>query len=157
MLLMDKSGGGLVEEAEYFVDRALRNIAHGRFERSLSGLTAFAAVVTTAEVYFEHYKASFGNKWMWSPIAVTPPVVVAGVAGVFSKRWAKRWLPITAGIYAANGLLGQYFHARGVARRPGGWRLASYNVPMGPPIAAPGLMSIVGAMGLLAAILRREK
>ncbi|ORV99452.1 hypothetical protein [Mycobacterium kyorinense] len=157
MLLMDKSGGGVVEEAEYFVDRALRNIAHGRFERSLSGLTAFAAVVTTAEIYFEHYKASFGNKWMWSPIVVTPPVVVAGVAGVFSKRWAKRWLPITAGVYAINGLMGQYFHARGVARRPGGWRLANYNVPMGPPIAAPGLMSIVGAMGLLAAILRREK
>ncbi|ORV07897.1 hypothetical protein [Mycobacterium celatum] len=157
MLLMDKSGGGVVEEAEYFVDRALRNIAHGRFERSLSGLTAFAAVVTTAEIYLEHYKASFGNKWMWSPIVVTPPVVVAGVAGVFSKRWAKRWLPVTAGVYAVNGLMGQYFHARGVARRPGGWRLANYNVPMGPPIAAPGLMSIVGAMGLLAAILRREK
>ena len=159
MLLMDKSGsaGDLVEEAEYFVDRVLRNISHGRFERSLSGLTAFAALITTAEIYFEHYRASFGNKWMWSPIVVTPPVVVAGIGGVFSRRWAKRWLPITAGVYAANGLLGQYLHARGVSRRPGGWRLYSYNVPMGPPIAAPGLMSIVGAIGLLAAVLRREK
>jgi hypothetical protein len=27
---------------------------------------------------------------------------------------------------------------------------------MGPPIMAPGLMSIVGAMGILAAFLRRE-
>jgi hypothetical protein len=159
MVLMDRArtAGDVVGEVEYVVDRVLRNIAHGRFERSLSGLTAFAAVVTTAEIYFEHYRASFGNKWMWSPIAVTPPVVVAGVAGVFSKRWAKRWLPITAAVYAANGLMGQYFHVRGVSRRPGGWRLASYNVPMGPPIAAPGLMSIVGAMGLLAAVLRREK
>jgi hypothetical protein len=159
MLLMDKPGSGAnpVEEVEYLVDRVLRNVAHGRFERSLSGLTAFAAVVTTVEVYLEHYKASFGNKWMWSPIVVTPPVVVAGVGGVFSKRWAKRWLPITAAVYAANGLMGQYFHARGVSRRPGGWRMASYNVPMGPPIAAPGLMSIVGGMGLLAAVLRREK
>ncbi|MGH3121921.1 MAG: hypothetical protein ACRDND_12975, partial [Streptosporangiaceae bacterium] len=58
--------------------------------------------------------------------------------------------------YTLNGLAGEYFHPRGVARRPGGWKLASYNVPMGPPIAAPGLMSIVGAMGLLAAVLRRE-
>ncbi|OBF92127.1 hypothetical protein A5791_14125 [Mycobacterium sp. 852002-51163_SCH5372311] len=159
MLLMDKPGSGAntVEEVEYLVDRVLRNVAHGRFERSLSGLTAFAAVVTTAEVYLEHYKASFGNKWMWSPIVVTPPVVVAGVGGVFSKRWAKRWLPITAAVYAANGLMGQYFHARGVSRRPGGWGMASYNVPMGPPIAAPGLMSVVGGMGLLAAVLRREK
>jgi hypothetical protein len=159
MSMMGDSGsdGDLVEEVEYFVDRALRNIAHGRFERSLSGLTAFAALVTTAEIYLEHYRASFGDKWMWSPIVVTPPVVLAGAAGVFSQRWAKRWLPVTAAVYAANGLIGQYLHARGVSRKPGGWRLASYNVPMGPPIAAPGLMSIVGAMGLLAAVLRREK
>ena len=144
-------------DAAQMIDRAVTNIEHGRFERSLSGLTAAAALVTTAEVFFEHYKASFGNKWMWSPILVTPPVVVAGVAGVFSERWAKTALPITAGLYTANGLAGEYFHARGVARKPGGWANASYNLPMGPPIAAPGLMCVVGGMGLLAAILRREK
>ena len=55
------------------------------------------------------------------------------------------------GAYAANGLLGEYFHARGVARKPGGWRGYSYNLPMGPPISAPGLMAMVGGMGLLAA------
>jgi hypothetical protein len=146
-----------IGEAEDVVDRVLRNVSHGRFERSLSALTEVAAAITTAEIYIEHYKASFGNKLMWSPIVVTPPVVIAGIGGVFSRRWAKRWLPITAGIYAANGLLGEYLHARGVARKPGGWREASYNVPMGPPIAAPGLMAIVGGMGLLAAVLRREK
>jgi hypothetical protein len=144
-------------EPEYFIDRMVRNIEHGRFERSLSGLTAMAALVTTAEIYFEHYKASFGNKMMWSPIVVTPPVMVAGIGGVFSRRWAKTWLPLTAGIYTLNGIVGEYYHARGVARKPGGWRLASYNVPMGPPIMAPGLMSIVGGMGLLAALLRRER
>ncbi|MCV7103944.1 hypothetical protein [Mycobacterium palustre] len=149
-----RSGG--IDEAEDLAGRALYNVAHGRFERSLSALTAFAATVTTAEIYLEHYKASFGNKWMWSPVVVTPPVVVAGIAGAFSRRWAKLWLPITAAIYTANGLLGEYLHIRGVGRKPGGWRNASYNVPMGPPVAAPGLMCIVGAMGLLAAVLRRE-
>lgn len=146
-----------VRSTEHVVDRMVRNVAHGRFERSLAGLTAVAAVVTTVEIYLEHYKASFGNKWMWSPVLVTPPVVVAGVAGIVSKRWAKTVLPLAAGVYAIDGLLGEYFHARGVARKPGGWRLASYNVPMGPPIAAPGLMCMVGGMGLLAALLRREK
>ncbi|GAB3492729.1 hypothetical protein [Flexivirga lutea] len=145
------------QEVVHFIDRAVSNVEHGRFERSLSGLTAVAAMVTTAEIYLEHYKAGFGNKWMWSPVLVTPPVVVAGVAGVFSKRWAKTALPVTAAVYTLNGLAGEYFHARGVSRKPGGWKLASYNVPMGPPIAAPGLMCVVGGMGLLAAILRREK
>ncbi len=144
-------------ETVHLIDRMTRNIEHGRFERSLSGLTAFAAAITTAEIYVEHYRASFGNKMMWSPIIVTPPVIVAGIGGVYSRRCAKTWLPLTAGIYTLNGALGQYYHARGVARRPGGWRLASYNVPMGPPIMAPGLMSIVGGMGLLAALLRRER
>jgi hypothetical protein len=143
--------------ATHFIDRLVGEIEHGRFERSLSGLTAVAAAVTTAEIYFEHYRASFGNKWMWSPIVVTPPVMIAGIGGVFSRRWAKTALPVTALVYTANGLLGEFFHARGVARRPGGWKLASYNVPMGPPIAAPGLMTLVGGMGLLAALLRREE
>jgi hypothetical protein len=87
---------------------------------------------------------------------VTPPVVVAGIGGIYSRRWAKTYLPITAGIYTLNGLVGEYYHARGVARRPGGFKQASYNLAMGPPIMAPGLMTIVGAMGLLAAVLRRE-
>jgi len=152
----DASHGALAG-AEHVVDRLLANVAHGRFERSLSGLTAIAAAVTGAEVYLEHYKASFGNKVMWSPILVTPPLVVAGIGGVFSKRWAKTALPITAGIFTLNGLAGEYFHARGVARKPGGWALASYNLPMGPPISAPGLMAMVGGMGLLASVLRREK
>ncbi len=140
----------------HMIDRAFSEVAHGRFERSLSGLTAVAAAVTTAEIYLEHYKASFGNKWMWSPILVTPPVMVSGIMGIWSKRWAKTALPITALIYTADGLLGEYFHARGVARKPGGWAMASYNLPMGPPISAPGLMTLVGGMGLLAALLRRE-
>jgi hypothetical protein len=142
--------------AAHLIDRVVANVEHGRFERSLSALTAVAALVTTVEIYLEHYKASFGNKWMWSPIVVTPPVMVAGVAGVFSRRWAKTVLPAASIVYTANGLLGEYFHARGVARKPGGWSLASYNVPMGPPIAAPGLMTLVGGMGVLAALLRRE-
>jgi hypothetical protein len=153
-----KPGGRPTRPEEHLIDRMVSNIEHGRFERSLSGLTAFAAAVTTAEIYLEHYRASFGNKWMWSPVLVTPPVMVAGIGGVFSRRWAKRYLPITALIYSANGLLGEYFHARGIERRPGGFdhEVLSYNLAMGPPIFAPGLMTIVGGMGLLAALLRRE-
>lgn len=148
---------GAVAGAEHVIDRLVWNVEHGRFERALSGLTAAAAVVTGAEIYLEHYKASFGNKWMWSPIVLSPPLVVAGIGGVFSRRCAKTALPLTAALYVANGLLGEYFHARGVARKPGGWRLYSYNLPMGPPISAPSMMAMVGGMGLLAALLRREQ
>lgn len=142
---------------EHLVDRIFWDVKTGHFERSLSGVTAASAVLTSAEIYLEHYRASFGNKLMWSPILVTPPVALAGVMGVFSRRWAKTWLPLTSAIYTGNGLLGLFLHLRGVARRPGGFKEATYNFAMGPPAIAPGLMTIVGALGLLAAVLRREE
>jgi hypothetical protein len=55
-----------LRQSEHLIDRMVADIQHGRFERSLSGLTAFAATVTTAEVYLEHYRASFGHKMMWA-------------------------------------------------------------------------------------------
>lgn len=147
----------LPESGAHFIDHWTRNIERGRFERLLSALTAVSAVLATSEVYYEHYKGSFGNKFMWSPILVTPPLVAAGIAGVFSRRAAKTWLPITAAIYTATALAGFFFHIRGVHRRPGGWSEPTYNVVMGPPTIAPGILAMVGGMGLLAAILRRAE
>ena len=54
---------------EHRLDRMVRNIETGHFERSLSALTAAGALVTAAEIFFEHDSASFGNKMMWVPIA----------------------------------------------------------------------------------------
>ena len=142
--------------SEHLIDRMLRNVSHGRFERSMSALTAASAVITTVEVYYEHYKGGFGNKMMWSPVVITPPVVAAGIAGVFSRKVAKTWLPLFSAIYALDGLLGEWYHLRGISRRPGGWSIPTYNIVMGPPLMAPGLFAMVGGMGLLAAVLRRE-
>jgi hypothetical protein len=54
----------------------------------------------------------------------------------------------------ANGLQGTYLHLRGIRQRPGG--ITRYNMESGPPAFAPLLASLVGGMGLLAALLRRE-
>jgi len=139
------------------IDRMIRNVETGRFERSLSGLTAVGALVTAAEIYFEHDKASFGNKLMWLPVALGPVGAAAGIAGVFSKRMAKTALPLASAAIVANGLQGTYLHARGIAQKPGGFSNLIYNMEMGPPLLAPLLVTLVGGMGLLAAVLRREK
>jgi hypothetical protein len=146
-----------VDDAVLGIDRLLRNVEHGRFERTLSGLTAAGALVTAAEIWMEHDRASFGNKMMWVPVALGPVGVAAGIAGVVSKRMAKTALPLASAAIVVNGLQGTYLHIRGIAQRPGGWRMARYNVEMGPPLFAPALMTMVGGMGLLAAVLRREK
>ena len=138
------------------VEHVLHNVEHGRFERAMSGLTAVSAVITGAEIWLEHDAASFSNRVMWWPIVLTPIAAAAGVAGVFDRRMAKTVLPAVSAVVAANGLQGTYLHVRGIADKPGGWRLARYNIEMGPPLFAPLLFSMVGGMGLLAAILRRE-
>jgi len=139
------------------IDRLVRNVQHGRFERSLSALTAVGAVVTSAEIYFEHDKASFGDLWMWSPIATGAAAAVAGVMGTSSRRMAKTALPIASAVVVGNGVQGVYLHARGIAQKPGGWKNFRYNMEMGPPLLAPLLVTLVGGMGLLAALLRRER
>ena len=140
------------------VDRLIRDIRTGHFERTLSALAAAGAAVTTGEIYLSHDSASFGNKMMWWPIAIMPTVIPAGIAGVFSKRAAKTVLPIASAIVVANGIQGTFLHWRGIVQRPGGVRpgMRLYNAEMGPPMFAPLLASLVGGMGILAAILRRE-
>ncbi|MDQ0756410.1 hypothetical protein [Arthrobacter sp. B3I4] len=138
------------------IDRLIRNVQTGRFERSLSALTAAGALVTAAEIFLEHDKASFGNKWMWVPVALGPVGAAAGVAGVFSRRMAKTALPVASAAIVANGLQGTWLHLRGVRQKPGGLSNLRYNLEMGPPLFAPLLVTLVGGMGLLASVLRRE-
>lgn len=149
-------GGPLSAVEPRGIQKLVRNVETGRFERTLSGLTAAGALVTAAEIYLEHDKASFGNPWMWAPVALGPIGAAAGIGGVFSARLAHTALPIASAAIVANGLQGTYLHLRGIAQRPGGFKELRYNVEMGPPLLAPLLVTLVGGMGILAAILRRE-
>lgn len=150
------SGAGSGSGAGGEVSRALEDIRTGRFERSLAGLTAAGAAITAAEIYTEHDGASFGNTMMWWPIMVLPTLVPAGIAGVLSRRAAKTVLPVASLVVIANGLQGTYLHWRGITQKPGGLGNLRYNAEMGPPAFAPLLATMVGGMGLLASLLRRE-
>jgi len=137
--------------------RALRNLRRGRIQRALAAATAFSALPLGAEIYFEHFRGSFGDKWMWTPIALSPLLSVAGIAGVRSERAARTVLPVASALYCLDGLIGVYTHVQGVRKRPGGFREPLYNIVMGPPLLAPGSLALVGAMGLVAAVSSRER
>lgn len=136
------------------IAEAVQDVRTGRFERSLSALTAAGAAITAAEIYMSHDGASFGNKMMWWPIVIVPTAIPAGIASVVSSRAAHTVLPLASAAIVVNGVQGTYLHLRGVAQRPGG--ITRYNLESGPPVFAPLLASLVGGMGLLAAVLRRE-
>ena len=139
------------------IGRFVRNVREGRLQRLLAATTAFSVPPLAFEIYLEHYKGSFGDKWMWTPIVLTPPLTAAGIAGVYSERAARTWLPALSALYALDGAIGVITHVRGVQRRPGGFREPTYNLVMGPPLLAPGSLCLVGALGVLAAVARRER
>jgi hypothetical protein len=133
------------------------DVSRGRMQKTLAGATAFSALPLGLEIYFEHFRGSFGDKWMWTPVVLSPALSAAGVAGVRSERAAKTWLPVLSALYCADGLVGVITHVRGVARKPGGFREPLFNIVMGPPLLAPGSLALVGGMGIAAAALGRER
>lgn len=137
--------------------QALRNFRRGRAQRLLAAATAASALPLGAEVFTNHYGGSFGNKWMWTPVLLSPVLTAAGIAGFVSERAARTVLPAVAAVYFLDGVVGTYFHLRGVARKPGGFHEATYNLVMGPPALAPGSLTMVGGIGLAAALSRRER
>jgi hypothetical protein len=142
--------GGLIK-------RTVKNLREGRAQKLLAASTALSAPPLAFEIYLEHYKGSFGDKWMWTPIVLAPPLTAAGVAGFVSPKAARTALPVLGALFALDGLIGVYTHLRGVQKRPGGLREAHYNLVMGPPLLAPGSLAMVGALGVLAAVVKRER
>jgi hypothetical protein len=135
----------------------VRDFRRGRAQRLLSAMTAASALPLGLEIFVNHYGGSFGNRWMWTPVFLSPALSAAGVAGFASERAARTVLPALSALFLLDGVAGVYFHLRGIARKPGGFRQASYNVVMGPPALAPGALTMVGGMGLAAAVARRER
>jgi hypothetical protein len=137
--------------------KVLRDWRRGRAQKLLSAATAVSALPLGFEIYVNHYGGSFGNKWMWTPVVLSPALSAAGAAGVVSERAAKTVLPALSAVFLLDGAAGLYFHVRGAYRKPGGLREATYNFVQGPPALAPGSLAMIGGMGLAAALSRRER
>jgi hypothetical protein len=133
------------------------DIREGRFQRSIALLAAFSSLMTGLEVGYQHYRGSYSRRVMYTPVALSGVLFAAGMAAVASKRAAKSVLRPVAALTLADGVLGFYFHVRGIARKPGGWRFPMTNMVMGPPLFAPLLFGISAYLGLIATWLRREE
>jgi hypothetical protein len=132
-------------------------IAHGRFQQGLALTSAFFSVLAGGEAYFEHLRGSFNQRWMWTPVWLTPPMVAAGVGAALSKRVAHNVLPYTSAVTFLDGVLGFVLHLRGIKRMPGHFTNLQFNLTMGPPLLAPLLFCGVGLLGFIASLLRREE
>ena len=150
--LLDVLSHTLMHDAEVVE----QHIREGRFQKSLALVTAFSSLLSGLEVTYEHYIGSYSQRIMYSPVLISPALVIAGTWSVFSRWAARTVLPIVSLITLIDGIVGFIFHIRGIARKPGGWRIPIFNIVMGPPLFAPLLFGISGFLGLIASLLRRE-
>ncbi len=132
------------------------HVREGRFQRSLSLITAGASVLSGLEVAYEHYKGSYSRRVMYTPVILSFLLGAAGLAAVFSRRAARTVLRLVSAVTLVDSGVGFYFHIRGIQRKPGGWRLPVANIIMGPPIFAPLLFGTSAYLGLIASYLQRE-
>jgi hypothetical protein len=132
------------------------HVREGRFQRSLSLIAGCSSLLAGLEVTYEHYRGSYSRRIMFTPVILSGALLAAGIWGFKSGKAARTVLPVVSVITLADGLIGFYFHVRGIQRKPGGWRIPIINMVMGPPVFAPLLFGISAYLGLIAAFLRRE-
>ncbi|HZZ11086.1 MAG TPA: hypothetical protein VFE79_10355 [Paraburkholderia sp.] len=125
--------------------------------RALGLLVSAGLIGTVGEVALLHFRGAFQHRAMYAPIVI-PPIAAALLAQAAltapRERWLTRlWLRVTT----ALGFAGAGFHARGIARRQGGWRNWSQNLFSGPPLPAPPSFSALALAGLAALRLRESE
>lgn len=136
---------------------ALDHVRQGRFQRSLSLMVAATSAVSALEVGYEHYRGSYTNPVMYTPVILSGALTIAGFAAVFSRRAAQTWMRWLSWLTLLDGVVGFGFHIRGIRRKPGGWRMPVTNIVMGPPLFAPLLFGTSAYLGVLASYLQREE
>ena len=116
----------------------------------LHGAAALLALSVLADSAVEHYRGSFDNPGMYTPLVTSGVTFIAAVHGAAglatpASLRARSGLNATA---AMVGIAGTGFHIYNILRRPGG--LSWLNLFYSAPIGAPAALSLAGLLGLAA-------
>ena len=65
------------------------HIREGRFQRCMALMAGASSILAGLEVSYEHYRGSFGQKVMWTPVVLSGTMPVSGILG-FVNKWAAR-------------------------------------------------------------------
>jgi hypothetical protein len=106
--------------------------------RRLNRAAGTLATSVLADSAVEHYRGSFKNKAMFTPIIVSALTLATSIHGTSDMRpFASRLRDITYLLAAATGLVGTGFHIYNVGKKVGGfsWQNLFYAAPLGAPMA----------------------
>ena len=118
-----------------------------------SGILAFSVLTDSA---LEHYRGSFRNKAMYTPLVVSSLALAASVHGTADGRsGAHLARDVIYALTAVTGVIGTGFHIYNIGSRAGGFRWLNffYRAPIGAPMA----ISISGALGVISERLRNAR
>ena len=106
--------------------------------RRLNGAAGMLALSVLADSGIEHYRGSFKNKAMFTPLIVSALTLGTSIHGTTDPRGAAHIVRDTTYLMAAaTGLIGTGFHIYNVAKKSGGfsWQNLFYGAPLGAPMA----------------------
>jgi len=115
-----------------------------------SGLIATSTLLDSA---IEHYRGSFHNKAMITPVVVSAATLAVSAHGTGDHRPGAH--EVRDPVYlaaAATGLVGTGFHIYNITKRPGGF--SWQNLFYGSPLGAPAAVALSGLLGYYSERLR---
>jgi len=119
----------------------------GRREaQQLNLSSALLALSVLADSAVEHYRGSFHNRAMYTPLAVAGLTLGASVLGTADRR--PRSHGVRDSIYAlaaVTGAAGLLYHGYNITKRPGG--LSWLNLFYAAPVGAPAALLLAGLLG----------
>ena len=106
--------------------------------RRLNRAAGMLALSVLADSGVEHYRGSFENKAMFTPLIVSALTLGTSIHGTADRRGVAHVVRDTTYLLAAaTGLIGTGFHIYNVAKKAGGfsWQNLFYGAPLGAPMA----------------------
>jgi hypothetical protein len=137
------------------VPRTDESRVHIAAARRFNHSSSLMALSVLADSGIEHYRGSFENVAMYTPLLSATLSMLAGLHGGLDRR--ARSHPVRHGIYlfaAAAGLAGTGFHLYNVTKRTGGW--SWNNLFYAAPLGAPAALLLSGGLGAIGERLRDQ-
>ncbi len=118
-----------------------------------AGILAFSVLADSA---MEHYRGSFFNRAMYTPLAVSSLAIILSAHGAADRRPGAHFLrDIVYSSAALAGLAGTGFHLFNVLKRPGGF--SWLNLFYGAPLGAPSAILLSGLLGFMSERIRDSR
>lgn len=138
---------------EHAIPRSAHRAAVVEAAQRLNRGAGLIATSTLLDSAIEHYRGTFHNKAMFTPLVASALTLAVSLHGTGDRRKVAH--EVRDPIYAAaalTGLAGTGFHIYNIAKRPGGF--SWQNLFYGSPLGAPAAVALSGLLGYYSERLR---